>query len=57
MSTEGIASDNHVIAKPEGLWQSPGTMSVAAVQFGKWYQEIATACGLAMTPEGCGRFF
>ena len=38
-----VITDYHVIAKPEGLWQSPGTKSVSAVQIGGWYQEIATS--------------
>jgi len=35
--------DYYVIAKPEGLWQSPGTRYVSTVQTDKWYQEIATS--------------
>ena len=38
-----MATDYHVIAKPEGLWQSPGTKSVSAVQIHGWYREIATS--------------
>ena len=43
VSIIAVRSDYRVIAKPEGLWQSPGARSVSAVQIGGWYQEIATS--------------
>ena len=37
--------DYRVIAKPEGLWQSPGTMLDTALHFDRWYWEIPTGQG------------
>ena len=44
------ASRYRVIPRSEATWESPGTMSDAAKQVGRLYQEIATGLtALAMT--------
>jgi len=43
VSIDTVAPDYCIIAKPEGLWQSPGTRFVSVLRNDRMYQEIATA--------------